>query len=290
VGVVMDMAGTMITSETVIIKGENMKISIVIPVYNEAQNIVDLIQEINGHLRDRQEYEILIVDDGSSDRTQEILAARKQSFPEMRLLRHPGRYGQSAALVTGIRNAAYPLIVTMDGDGQNDPKDIDSLLKIHKQWEPRTINVMVAGYRRHRHDTRWRKWSSWIANTIRGLILGDHTPDSACGLKVFSRELFDRLPTFDHMHRFLPALVLRAGGKVVMMEVNHRSRWRGQSHYGTLDRLAAGIVDLCGVFWLKRRSLDLRTVDVCSAGSEQNKTILSLCQPVGRYDKAGIFP
>jgi dolichol-phosphate mannosyltransferase len=272
----------MIKNEIVIIKGENMKISIVVPIYNESQNIVNLIQEINGHLRGRQEYEILIVDDGSSDRTQEILAARKQSFPEMRLIRHPGRYGQSTALVTGIRNAAYPLIVIMDGDGQNDPKDIDSLLKIHQQWETRTIKVMVAGYRRQRHDTRWRKWSSWIANTTRSLILGDHTPDSACGLKVFSRELFDCLPTFDHMHRFLPALVLRAGGKVITVEVNHRFRWQGQSHYGTLDRLTAGIVDLCGVLWLKRRSLDLRTVDICSACREQNKTLLSLFPPVGQ--------
>jgi len=256
-----------------------MKISIVIPVHNEAENIADLIREINDRLRGRHEYEVIIVDDGSSDRTQEILSEQQQAFPEVVLLRHLKRYGQSAALLTGIRHAAHPLIVSMDGDGQNDPKDIDALLKVYEQSATPSTSVMVTGYRRHRHDTRWRQFSSWIANTIRSLILGDKTRDSGCGLKVFSHELFDRLPTFDHMHRFLPSLALCVGGKTISVEVNHRSRRQGQSHYGTLDRLAAGIVDLCGVFWLMRRRLDPQTVGVSPNSSEQKETLLSHCPP-----------
>jgi dolichol-phosphate mannosyltransferase len=154
--------------------------------------------------------------------------------------------------MTGIKNAAYPLIITLDGDGQNDPANIDKLLRIYTGSE--TDDVMLAGYRYQRQDTGWRKLSSRIANAVRSRLLGDETPDTGCGLKVFSRELFLGLPYFDHMHRFLPALVKRAGGKVISVEVNHRPRKAGSSHYGTLDRLAVGIIDIIGVIWLMKRA------------------------------------
>lgn len=241
-----------------------MRVSLVIPVHNEAENIVALTQEISRVLEAKHSYEIIFVDDGSQDQTPMILSSVQKRFPAVHPVYHLGHYGQSAALVTGIRHALHPVIVTMDGDGQNDPEDIDKLLKVYEQSETPTRRVMVTGYRRLRCDTRWRKLSSRIANTVRGRLLGDGIPDSGCGLKVFSHELFNSLPTFDHMHRFLPSLVNRVGGKIISIDVNHRPRSAGRSHYGTLDRLAAGIVDLVGVMWLMRRVIVPKTIRVSS--------------------------
>jgi dolichol-phosphate mannosyltransferase len=150
-------------------------------------------------------------------------------------------------------HAVHDSIITMDGDGQNDSRDIEGLLQTLKQ-APRPAMTLVKGFRRSRRDSAWRRFSSLLANGVRRRLLGDATPDSGCGIQALSRELFLSLPWFDHMHRFLPALVLRAGGEVISREVNHRERSRGHSHYGTLDRLAAGLIDLAGVLWLMRRA------------------------------------
>jgi len=231
-----------------------MELSVIVPVRNEAENIVALLDEIERALEGRFAYEVIYVDDGSSDDTLPRLAALSQNRPHLRVLRHLNGYGQSTALWTGIRAAQGLAIVTLDGDGQNDPADIPHLLTVWRELQRQNHKAMVVGYRKHRMDTGWRKFSSRIANTVRSSLLGDDTPDTGCGLKVFSRELFLMLPYFDHMHRFLPALTQRAGGKVISEEVNHRPRLTGISKYGTWHRLGVGIVDLFGVIWLQRRS------------------------------------
>lgn len=229
-----------------------MKISVVVPVHNESENISSLVQEISETLTDKHEHEIIFVDDGSTDQTPTLLLELQKEYPRLRPIRHLQCCGQSTALLTGIKNAVYPLIVTLDGDGQNDPADINKLLRTYAGSEAE--EVMLAGYRYQRQDTGWRKLSSRIANAVRSHLLGDETPDTGCGLKVFSRELFLSLPYFDHMHRFLPALCKRAGVKVISVGVNHRPRKAGSSHYGTMDRLAVGIIDIMGVIWLMKRA------------------------------------
>lgn len=232
-----------------------MKISIVVPVHNEAENILPLLNEIKQAMRDAAAYEVIYVDDGSCDATPFELDDAARQFKRLRIIRHRSSCGQSAAIHSGVRASQYPFIATLDGDGQNDPADIPKLytaLQRHRQQRP---NVwMVAGWRTKRQDTGWRRFSSHVANRVRGALLADNTPDTGCGLKVFLREPFLTLPYFDHMHRFLPALVLRGGGQVISEPVNHRPRHKGQSKYGTLDRLAVGIVDLLGVMWLKSRA------------------------------------
>lgn len=232
-----------------------MKISIVVPVYNEADNIVPLLDEIVDVMRSFEAYEIIYVDDGSNDRTSAVLSQALQDISVLRFIQHQFSCGQSTAIYTGIKAANYPLIATLDGDGQNDPADIPRLCEIFVQQRKSQANLwMVAGWRNKRHDSAWRLFSSKVANTVRAALLGDNTPDSGCGLKVFLRDEFLALPYFDHMHRFLPALILRAGGQVISKPVNHRSRANGYSKYGTLDRLGVGITDLLGVIWLQKRA------------------------------------
>ncbi|QSA98301.1 glycosyltransferase family 2 protein [Methylococcus sp. EFPC2] len=231
-----------------------MELSVVVPVHNEAENLAPLLGEIAQALDGVREYEVVYVDDGSLDDTGSRLLALRTEFPRLRVLRHRRACGQSTALLTGIRAARAPVIATLDGDGQNDPADIPRLWSALMELQTEQPLAMVAGYRKRRQDTGWRRFSSRVANTVRGGLLRDHTPDTGCGLKVFSRELFLRLPYFDHMHRFLPALAQRAGGKVVSVEVNHRPRLAGVSKYGTWQRLWVGIVDLVGVMWLQRRA------------------------------------
>jgi len=232
-----------------------VKISIVVPVHNEADNIVSLLDEIVIAMRPAEAYEIIYVDDGSNDQTAEVLKQALQSVKELRVIRHEHSCGQSTAIYTGVKAARYPYIATLDGDGQNDPADIPALyeLLIHQQKDISNL-WMVAGWRNKRHDSAWRLFSSKVANAVRSGLLGDNTPDTGCGLKVFSRDKFLTLPYFDHMHRFLPALILRAGGQVISEPVNHRARSQGYSKYGTLDRLWAGLIDLLGVMWLKKRA------------------------------------
>ncbi|MGZ4980632.1 MAG: glycosyltransferase family 2 protein [Methylobacter sp.] len=232
-----------------------MKISIIVPVYNEADNISMLIAEIGRTMSGGEAYEIIYVDDGSNDNTAEVLKQELQHVKLLRVIRHQQSCGQSAAIYTGVKAAKYPFIATLDGDGQNDPADISRLYEALIQQRENISNLwMIAGWRNKRHDSAWRLFSSKVANSVRSRLLGDNTPDSGCGLKVFLRDEFLSLPYFDHMHRFLPALILRAGGQVISEPVNHRSRTHGHSKYGTLDRLWVGIIDILGVIWLKKRA------------------------------------
>jgi dolichol-phosphate mannosyltransferase len=232
-------------------------VSIVVPVLNEADNIAPLIAEIRAALATSPAwgpYEIIYVDDGSDDATPEALNGEAETCPELVVVRHGARAGQSAAIRTGVKSARAPVIVTLDGDGQNDPADIPALLAAYAE-APDRARLMIAGQRARRRDSWVKRVSSRIANAVRSGLLGDGTPDTGCGLKVFGRRAFLDMPSFDHMHRFLPALMIRQGGRVVSMAVNHRPRERGQSNYGVLDRFFVGITDLFGVLWLKRRAL-----------------------------------
>ncbi len=226
-------------------------LSVVVPVRNEAPNIRPLIVEITAALRGL-DHQIVYVDDGSSDATAAELRAMLQEQPRLTVRRHRASCGQSAAIVTGVRAAAGEWIATLDGDGQNDPADIARLLQ-QARSDNGPAPVLFAGYRTERRDSPMKRFSSQVANRVRRALLRDATPDSGCGLKLFRRAAFLELPHFDHMHRFLPALFIRAGGRVRSVPVNHRHRLRGRSNYGTLDRLAVGVVDLAGVAWLQRR-------------------------------------
>jgi dolichol-phosphate mannosyltransferase len=228
-------------------------LSVVIPVLDEAGSVVDLLREVGAALEGRA-YEVLVVDDGSRDATparlRELLA--RGGLP-LRVLRHRERLGQSAALRTGIAAARAEWVATLDGDGQNDPADIPRLLGAlggGDGGEPR----LVCGWRRRRRDPWPRRVASRVANAVRRAVLCDGTPDTGCGLRLVHRATFLGLPFFDHQHRFLPALVAAAGGRVVSVEVRHRPRTGGSSKYALGRRLAAGLVDLAGVLWLRRRS------------------------------------
>lgn len=230
-----------------------MRFSLVVPVYNEAENILPLIEEISAVLSARFDYEIIYVNDGSDDGSAAQLRQAQARFLRLRVLHHRQRCGQSAALLSGVRAARAPLIVTLDGDGQNDPADIEALMQQYAQaGEDR---LMLVGHRTQRRDNRLRRWSSRVANAVRRRLLHDGTPDTGCGLKLFPRRLFLDLPAFDHMHRFLPALAQRAGARVVSVPVNHRQRRRGRSKYGINNRLWVGLVDLAGVAWLQKRRM-----------------------------------
>jgi len=229
-----------------------MDLSIVIPARNEAPNVAPLVAEIRAALDGNADYEIVYVDDGSSDGTAAAVRAA-MAGGRVRLLRHARSCGQSAAVRSGVVAARAPWIATLDADGQNDPADIKKLWEMARS-APSAEKLLLAGYRQKRRDTTIKRVSSRIANAVRGAMLKDRTPDTGCGLKLLRRDLYLALPFFDHNHRFLPALVLRDGGSVQSVPVNHRLRQRGKSNYGTLDRLFVGIVDLFGVMWLQHRA------------------------------------
>ena len=229
-----------------------MELSVVIPVRNEAGNIAPLVSEIGAALDGLLDYEIVYVDDGSGDTTAVEIRALMVAAPRLRLVQHGDSCGQSAAIRSGVKAARGVWIATLDGDGQNDPADIPALWRI-AQDAPASPPLLIAGQRAHRQDSWSKRRASRIANAVRRRLLHDDTPDTGCGLKLLRRELFLDLPYFDHMHRFLPALVLRQGGAVRSVPVNHRARQRGQSKYGVLDRLWVGVTDLLGVLWLRRR-------------------------------------
>jgi len=233
--------------------GMQPEVSVVIPVCNEAENIEPLAREIDAALRGRVPFEIIYVDDGSTDATADIARRlRERELPNLRLLRHSFRSGQSAAVRSGVAAARAPWVATLDGDGQNDPADLPKFLDARR--EPANADVLlIMGNRVTRRDTWLRRLSSRIANGVRSSLLGDGTPDTGCGIKIFHRDTFLSLPAFDHMHRFLPALFMRAGSQVVSIPVNHRPRTRGKSKYGLHNRLWVGIVDLFGVMWLRAR-------------------------------------
>lgn len=232
------------------------RLSVVVAVKDETDNIVPLAQEIHAALEGAAsvtDFEVVYVDDGSTDTTPQRLDDAQRRFPRLRVLRHRRGCGQSTALATGVRAAHHPWIVTLDGDCQNDPADIPALLAMLTPGRPPTRLALIAGWRTTRHDGVVRKLSSRIANGVRGALLRDRTPDTGCGLKVFPREVFLRLPFFDHMHRFLPALILREGMEIASVPVRHRPRVAGRSKYGIGNRLWVGLVDLLGVLWLQRR-------------------------------------
>ncbi len=226
-------------------------VSVVIPMRNEGPNVLPLIEEIALALGGMA-YEVICVDDGSDDDTGARLAEAAARHP-VRVLRHQRSCGQSAGVVSGVSHASGAWIATLDGDGQNNPADIPALLARAVDEAARTPDILVAGHRVRRQDSSIKRISSRIANAVRARLLGDATPDTGCGLKVFPRALFLQLPRFDHMHRYLPALVLRHGGRVVSVPVSHRPRLRGKSNYGTLDRLLVSLSDMLGVMWLQRR-------------------------------------
>lgn len=230
------------------------RLSVVVPVKNEQDNIEPLIREIVAALHGNTEFEILYINDGSTDATQAVLEKLKSQFPMLRVIRHNKSCGQTQAITSGVRAARHEWIATLDGDGQNDPADIPALLvKLADTGQPENLELL-AGWRAQRKDTFLRRLSSKVANGVRSRLLKDNTPDTGCGLKVFARESFLYLPNFDHLHRFLPAMIIRGGGAVVSVPVGHRARERGVSKYGVNNRLWVGIVDLFGVAWLQRRT------------------------------------
>ena len=227
-------------------------LSIVIPVFNERGNIGPLVHEVVQHLRGRVAFDIVCVDDQSEDDTRDVLTALKAEVPELRVLVHQRRSGQSTAIRTGVKHALSPWIATLDGDGQNDPADIPKLLAARDAGDAQTR--LYAGWRVDRKDSASKRWASRWANGIRQRLLRDDTPDTGCGIKLFERAAFLDLPYFDHMHRYLPALMQRAGWKTVSVPVSHRPRGSGQSKYTNLGRALVGIRDLMGVSWLIQRS------------------------------------
>lgn len=237
-------------------RASSCTLSVVVPVHNERENIAPLISEIVAALTGVVSFEIVYVDDGSTDGSDDALQLMQHKVSALRVIRHDRSAGQSTAIRTGVMAARGRWIATLDGDGQNDPSDIPALLTkaCSLSAQRGDERLLIAGWRTQRRDTRYTRWQSRIANAVRARLLGDGTPDSGCGLKVYPRALFLSLPYFDHMHRFMPALVRREGGGVESVPVNHRPRLRGASHYGVMNRLWTGLVDMSGVIWLARRA------------------------------------
>ena len=227
------------------------EISIVIPVLNEERNIINLITEIKKNLEKKIKYEIIIVDDGSSDNTHNVLLKYLKKNKKVLVFKHKKNYGQSVSLRTGIMQTSSNYIVTLDGDGQNDPRDI---LKLLKNFDTDKEFMMVIGNRVKRIDNFARRLASRSAFKIRKFILKDETPDTGCAIKVFKKEDFLKLPFFNHIHRFLPFLFNSFKGKVISIQVNHRARINGYSKYSNFQRFLVGISDIFGVIWLRKRS------------------------------------
>ena len=224
-------------------------VSIVVPVHNEAENIPGLADEIAVALKDRR-FEVIFVNDGSSDETESTLQKLGKARPWLRQIKHVRSCGQSAAVRSGVRAARAPIVVTLDGDGQNDPSFIPKLLAALESAPPK---IGLVNGQRLKRKGGFKRFQSAIANGVRAAVLRDETRDTGCGLKAFRREVYLALPYFDALHRFTPALVKREGYDVAYVEVVDRPRAHGKSHYGMWNRLWIGLVDLAGVFWLIRR-------------------------------------
>ncbi len=230
----------------------SIELSVVVPVFNERDNIPPLVGEVVAALRGKIPFEIVYVNDQSKDDSLDVLRALKATTPELRVISHLKQSGQSTAVRTGVKAARGAWIATLDGDGQNDPADIPKLLAARDAADKDV--KLFAGWRVNRKDTGSKRWASKFANAIRSRLLRDETPDTGCGIKLFDRAVFLDLPYFDHMHRYLPALVKRAGWRSVSVPVNHRERTAGVSKYNNLGRAWVGLKDLRGVAWLIQRS------------------------------------
>jgi dolichol-phosphate mannosyltransferase len=228
-----------------------LTLSVVVPVMNEAENVGPLAREIAAAIAAEGASEIIFVDDGSSDGTAAALSGLKSEIEGLRVIQHAKNAGQSRAVRTGVRAALAEIVVTLDGDGQNDPADIPALMAVFREDGARL--GLVAGVRMKRQDSVAKKWASRAANRFRNWLLNDGATDTGCGLKAFRREAFLALPYFDHIHRYLITLMLREGYEVRYVNVSHRPRTRGQSKYGVIDRALVGITDLMGVRWLLKR-------------------------------------
>ena len=227
-------------------------ISIVIPVFNESENISNLAHEIHTSLNGFK-YEVIFVDDASTDNTKEKIKELKKDYPEIRGLSHNYNAGQSRAILSGVKMAESVYIATLDGDGQNDPRDIPRLYsQLTRSVAPEGL-ALVGGQRIKRLDSNAKKIASILANKIRKRLLKDEANDTGCGIKVFKRSVYLDLPFFDHMHRYIPALVLRSGFKIEFCTVNHRDRKFGSSKYTNWGRLIVSLADLLGVMWLSKR-------------------------------------
>lgn len=227
------------------------KITVIVPIKNESENIKPLITEINEALSTDNDFEIIYIDDGSTDNSVQILQDLQKTMPHLRIIQHKTSCGQSAAIRSGILYANNGIIVTLDGDGQNVPADIPQLVQ---KLRNAPLNVaMVAGQRKVRNDSISKQYASKIANKIRGAILKDGVRDTGCGIKAFRREAYLMLPYFDHMHRYFAALFRRDNYEILLCDVEHRSREAGTSKYGNWDRFKVGVVDLMGVLWLLKR-------------------------------------
>lgn len=244
---------TFLPTQLYIVKRFTIVITVVVPVMNEEGNLADLIAEIQSAATRCPITEIVYIDDGSTDKTFEILKSLQQQYPMLRVLQHDRRSGQSTGLWTGIKAATNEVIATLDGDGQNDPADIPLVYDIYKSKTIDGTKIMVAGQRKKRQDNLGRRLSSRFANNLRSFLLRDNTRDTGCSLKMFTRTDYLNLPFFNHMHRYLPALMIRDGVQIAHVDVSHRARTAGVSKYTNFGRALVGIADLMGVMWLQRR-------------------------------------
>jgi glycosyltransferase involved in cell wall biosynthesis len=228
------------------------RLSVVVPAYNEAENVENLATEISVALSDIA-YEMIFIDDASTDETKSVLMDMKSRFPHLRVLSHRQNSGQSRGVRSGVKAARAPVIATLDSDGQNDPADIPMLFaQITRDGAPENL-AMVGGRRAKRIDSTAKKIGSRFGNGVRKRLLKDNADDTGCGLKLFRKDAFLDLPYFDHIHRYIPALMLREGYKIEFADVNHRAREFGVSKYTNFGRLKVSIADLRGVIWLRRR-------------------------------------
>jgi len=229
------------------------KLSVVIPAHNEQDNIEKLVTDILSELCYIRLLEVVVVDDCSTDSTKTICLNLCKQRSKLTYIRLKKNSGQSAAVYTGVKQAKYPVIVTLDGDGQNPPKEINKLVSAYQNTIDNQEAVLFAGHRQNRKDTWVKLISSKIANKIRQALLRDNCPDSGCGLKLFHKNTFLMLPHFNHMHRFLPALFKRNNFQVINIPINHQAREFGLSKYNTWGRLKVGVIDMFAVAWLARR-------------------------------------
>lgn len=227
-------------------------LSVVVPARNESENLASLLTQIDTALSQHMPFEIIVVDDGSSDNSIEVLETYMQTMPHLRIVRHDRSSGQSAAVHSGVLAARAPIICTLDGDGQNPPEELPKLAQVLLNDKSGRVGL-VAGQRVGRQDTLSKRLASRFANGLRAWVLQDSTRDTGCGLKAFRRDAFLRLPYFDHMHRYLPALFARDGWETAHVDVSHKQRVAGRSNYSNLQRGLVGFVDLAGVAWLLRR-------------------------------------